>query len=263
MEHEHQSPAAHQFDVAGQNVLVIGGTRGIGRAISLAFARAGARVVANYVRGQASADALAEEARSENLALTVLRADVSSDKGREQIVSDVMLQLKPLHTIVFAAATGVHKELTQVSGRHFDFVFALNVRAFALLVQGLVPAMSEGGCILALSSEGAVHVMPNYGLVSASKAALEALCRQLASELAPLRIRANIISPGAVVTDAWAALPDRENRLAAAAAATPGGSLVTVDEVASVARFLASAAASGVSGHTLVVDRGARLSGSG
>jgi enoyl-[acyl-carrier protein] reductase III len=256
-------PAGDAFSVAGLNILVIGGTRGIGREISLALARAGARVTANYVRSEAAAATLREIAAAEQLQLDLLRADVSIDKGREQLVADVLQLAVPLHGIVFAAATGVHKDLAQVSGRHFDFVFALNVRAFTLLVQGLLPAMTAGGSIMALSSEGAVHVMPHYGLVAASKSALEALCRQWAAELAPRGIRVNVISPGAVRTDAWNVLPGGEARLAAAAEATPGGALVTAEEVASVARFLASPAASGISGHTLVVDRGARTMGSG
>jgi enoyl-[acyl-carrier protein] reductase III len=254
---------ADPYGVRGQAVLVVGGTRGIGRAIALQFARAGARVLANYVRSEDAARSLQELATAESLSLELIRADVSMDKGREQLVAELIEGAAPLHTIVFAAATGVHKDLAQVSGRHFDFVMALNVRAFLLLVQGLLPAMTAGGCVLALSSEGAERVMPHYGLVSTSKAALEALCRQLAVELAPRGIRANVISPGAVRTDAWQVLPDAGTRLAAATAATPRGTLITAEEVASVAQFLASAAASGITGQTLIVDGGARVMGSG
>jgi enoyl-[acyl-carrier protein] reductase III len=244
-------------------VLVVGGARGIGRAIALQFARSGARVLVNYVRSADSASSLQELAAAEQLQIEVIRADVSMDKGREQLVAETLQRAGTLHTVVFAAATGVHRPLDAVSGRHFDFVVALNVRAFLLLVQALLPAMSQGGSIIALSSEGAERVMPQYGLVSATKAALEALCRQWAVELAPRGIRANVISPGAVKTDAWKALPDADARLAAAIAATPRGSLTTVDEVAQVAQFLASAAASGITAQTLIVDGGARVLGSG
>lgn len=251
------------FSVAGQNVLVVGGTRGIGRAIALRLARGGARVIANYVRSEESAKSLAEAAAAEQLQIEPIRADVSMDKGREQLIAEVSARAASLHTIVFAAATGVHKDLAQVSGRHFDFVVALNVRAFLLLVQGLLPAMTAGGSIIALSSEGAGRVMPHYGLVSASKAALEALCRQWAVELAPQGIRANTLSPGAVRTDAWRALPEAEDRLAAAASNTPRGSLVSAEEVALVAQFLCASASAGITGQTIVVDAGARVVGSG
>ncbi len=251
------------FGVAGQNVLVVGGTRGIGRAISLRFARAGAHVFANYVRSEDSARTLVEAAAAEGLQIETLRADASIDKGREQLVTDVNQRASPLHCLVFAAATGVHKDLDQVSGRHLDFVFALNVRAFLLLVQAVLPAMSAGGAITALSSEGAGRVMPHYGLVGSSKAALEALCRQWAVELAPRGIRVNAVAPGAVRTDAWQALPGGEERLAAAAAGTPRGSLVSPEEVAGVVQFLAAPAGAGITGQTIVVDGGARVLGSG
>lgn len=254
---------ADPFSVAGQNVLVVGGTRGIGRAIALDFARAGASVVANYVRSGAPASEIEALAGSEGIRVRTLRADASTDNGREQIVATVGQQGTPLHTLVFAAATGVHRELENTSGRHFDFVFSLNVRAFLLLVEKLLPAMSAGGSVIALSSEGAARVMPHYGLVSASKAALEALCRQWAVELAPRGIRANVLSPGAVPTEAWQMLPGAEQRLKAATAATPRGSLVSLAEVAHTARFLASGAATGISGQVIVVDAAARIRGSG
>ena len=178
------SAVSDAFGVSGQNVLVVGGTRGIGRAIALQLARGGARVIANYVRAGEPAATLAAQAAEEGLSIETLRADVSIDKGREQLVADVTARAAPLHTLVFAAATGVHKDLAQVSARHFDFVLGLNLRACLLLVQGLLPAMSAGGSIITLSSEGAARVMPHYGLVSTSNAALEALTRQFAVELA-------------------------------------------------------------------------------
>ena len=142
---------AEGTDVDGRNVLVVGGTRGIGRAISLQFARAGARVLANYVRSEESARSLQEAAAAESLAVETLRADVSSDKGREELVARTTAGCAPLHAIVYAAATGVHKDLDAVSARHFDFVVALNVRAYLLLVQALLPVMSEGGAVIAPS----------------------------------------------------------------------------------------------------------------
>lgn len=250
------------FSVAGQNVLVVGGTRGIGRAIALQFAGSGARLLVNYVRSEESARTLEAATADAPISLETYRSDVSTDKGRGQLVAEVMRRLTPLHTIVFAAATGVHRDLADLSARHYDFVFGLNVRAFVLLVRELLPAMTAGGTILALSSEGAERVMPKYGLVSASKAALEAATRQWALELATKGIRANVVSPGSVRTDAWLVLPGGEERLAASAARTPRGSLVSLEEISWVTQFLASAAGAGITGQTIVVDAGARILGS-
>jgi enoyl-[acyl-carrier protein] reductase III len=251
------------FSLRGRRALVVGGTRGIGRAIACRFAAAGADVLANYVRNDEAAREVVDFAAAAGWSLRVVRADVASDKGREALLAAVAEQFADLSVVVFAAASGVHRPCTETTGRHFDFTYGLNVRAFLLLTAGLAPRIAEDGSIIALSSEGAVHAMSNYGLVGSSKAALEALCRHLAVELAPRGIRVNVLSPGSVRTDAWLSLPDAERRLADAARQTPRGRLTTLDEVAHAAQFLGSRASSGVSGHTLVVDGGARVRGAG
>ena len=251
------------FQVRGQRILVVGGSRGIGRAIAWRLASAGADVLVNYVREREPAEALRAEADAAGLSIDVVRADVTSDKGREELFAAVNTRFPALDALVFAAATGVHRPFEQLTARHFDFTFALNVRAFLSLVQSAAPRMPQGGAIVAISSEGAVHAMHHYTLVGASKGALESMARHLAAELAPKGIRVNVLSPGTVRTDAWNAMPDAEPRLAAAAARSPLGRLVTLEEVAAAAQFLVSPASSGLVGHTLVIDGGSRIVGSG
>jgi enoyl-[acyl-carrier protein] reductase III len=254
---------ASPFGVAGKSVLVVGGTRGIGRAIALQLARGGARVIVNYVRERGPADALVAEGASAGLSIEAVRADVTSDKGREELGAFVGERFAQLSTLVFAAATGVHKPLAQLSARHFDFTFGLNVKAFLALVQLFLPRLQAGSTIIALSSEGADRAVPQYTLVGSSKGALEAMARHMAAELAPGGIRVNVLSPGTVQTDAWNALPDAERRLRDAVAKSPSGRLTQLDEVALAAQFLASDASAGILGQTLIVDGGARIVGSG
>lgn len=245
--------------LAGRPVLVTGGTRGIGRAVSLALARTGACVVANYARNERAAQALAEAADREGLALTLLRADLASAKGMEAVRETVAGLAPGAVSLVHCAATGVHRPLEQLTPRHWDFTHALNVRAFFELVQVLRFALAPGSAIVAVSSAGATRVVPAYAAIGSSKAALESLARHMAVELAPSGVRVNVVSPGSVETEAWDAFPDKDRRLAEAKARTPGGCLVTAEQVAHVVAFLLSPLAEGLVGQTLVIDGGAGL----
>jgi enoyl-[acyl-carrier protein] reductase III len=242
-------------------VLVTGGTRGIGRAVSLRFARAGASVLANYIRNQEAADELQAMADAEGLPIRLCRADVVSPQGLAQIEKSIEDGGEPLTGLVYCAATGVHRPLAELTTRHFDWTFSLNVRAFFELTKALLNRFSERSSVLAVSSMGARRALPYYSLVGSSKGALEALARHLAVELAPRGIRVNILVPGTVATEVWKALPQGEERLAAAINRTPTRRLVTPEEVAWAAQFLCSGAASGIIGHALIVDGGAGIVG--
>jgi enoyl-[acyl-carrier protein] reductase III len=248
------------FGLQGRCVLVTGGTRGIGRAISLQLARGGARVIAVYARNDEAADTLRHAAEAEHLAIETLRADLTLPKGLaavqerlQQDCGDAILSL------VHCAATGIHRPFEELTAKHWDWTMSLNARAFFELVRQMLPLLREGSAIVPVSSAGAVRAVPAYAAIGASKGALEALARHLAVELAPRGVRVNILSPGSVRTDAWDAFPDKDQRLADAIRRTPAGRLVGLEEVATAAQFLCSPAARGMVGQTLVVDGGARI----
>lgn len=247
------------FSLGNKLLLVTGGTRGIGRAISIRFAQAGAHVIANYVRDDTAANELSSMACRQELSIDVCRADLTSAKGLERLKERIDVLGGQLSGCVHCAATGVHRNFDELTTRQFDWVFSLNIRAFFELIQILVPRLKKGSAIVALSSLGAVRAVPAYSLIGASKGALESLSRHLASELASKEIRVNILSPGSVATGAWDSMPDREKRMRDAVQKAPLGRLVTLDEVAASAQFLCSDAASGITGHTLVVDGGASI----
>jgi NAD(P)-dependent dehydrogenase (short-subunit alcohol dehydrogenase family) len=249
---------AAPFDVSGRRILVTGGTRGIGRAIVAQLARAGADVIAGYVREDAAAESLAAELSLEGRAISLCRADLTAEAGTQRVLDSV--GARPLSGFVHCAATGVHRPLTELTLRHWDFTFALNLRAFFDLVRSLLPQLGSGSSIVAVSSQGAVHAFPDYTLVGATKGGLEALCRHLAVELAPRGIRVNILSPGSVMTEAWNAFPD-DAHLREALDRSPRGRLTTAEEVAWAAHFLCCDASSGLNGHTLVVDGAQRIRG--
>lgn len=247
------------FNLAGKTFLIAGGTRGIGRAISLRFARAGANVVAIYVRGKKAAESLKDLAKEQEITVDCLCADLARPTGMEKISGYLKDNNIELSGLVYCAATGVHKHTDEFTAREIKWVFSLNIEAYIGLVNLLLPYFKKGSSIVAISSKGATRAVHEYGLVGASKGALEAYSRHLAAELAERKIRVNILTPGTVRTEAWDVLPDSERRLADAEARTPLGRLVTLDEVAYSAQFLCSDAASGVIGLTLVVDGGAEI----
>ena len=139
----------------------------------------------------------------------------------------------------------------------------MNINARALLFGAQMAArlmeQRGGGAIVAISSPGSTRVLPDYSVVGASKAALEAVVRYLAVELAPKNIIVNAVSPGVVLTDAlkhFDAISQDERLIEKAAAQIPAGRLVTPEDIASVVAFLCSPAASMIRGQTILVDGG-------
>jgi NAD(P)-dependent dehydrogenase (short-subunit alcohol dehydrogenase family) len=246
------------FAVRGKLFVITGGTGGIGRAIALHFARAGASVLANYGHHEDPARRLAADAAGEHLDIALVRGDVTSDEGRRRIVAAI--GGRRVSGLVHCAATGVHRRIQELTARQFDFTMAVNARAFLEVVQALLPAIDTGASLVALSSEGAVRAVPYYAAIGASKAALESLCRHLAVELAPRQIRVNVLAAGTVLTSAWNAFPDKAARLEDAIARSPVGHLTEAEEVALAAQFLCSDASRGINGHVLTVDGGASIS---
>lgn len=244
------------FSLRDKTFLITGGTRGIGRGISLRFAKAGARVIAVYLRNEMTADQLKKIAIEDGLKIELCRADLTTDGGLEKLNGFLTESGPELSGLIHCAATGIHRRIEDLTERHFDWTFNLNVRVFFKLVKSLLGRLHEGSSILAVSSWGATRAMPNYSLVGSSKGALESLARHLAMELAPRGIHVNILTAGAVLTDAWKSIPDSEKRIAEMTQRTPAGRLVSVEDVASAAQFLCSDAAAGIVGQTLVVDGG-------
>lgn len=247
------------FSLCNKTILVTGGTRGIGEAISLRFARAGATVIANYLRNEKAAEHLKGIAGGERLPIVLCRADLTTERGLEQLERLLQERSPHLSGLVHCAATGIHRPIEELTERHFDWTFNLNVRAFFKLTNLLMSRFSKGSSIVVVSSWGALRALPCYSLVGSSKGALEALARHLAVELAPRSIRVNILTAGAVLTDAWKAVPNSEARIVETVRRTPAGRLATTEEIAYGAQFLCSDAAAGIIGHTLVLDGGAGL----
>ena len=235
----------------GASVLVTGGSRGIGKAIALRFASLGAaRVAIGYMRGDAAAEETADELRALDAEPAFVRGHVASTR-----VADEVAALGPLDVLVHAAATGVIRPALETSDKHWDWTMSANARALLSLTRAAAPGMPAGSSVVATSSLGSTRVLENYALVGASKAALEALVRYLAVELAPQGIRVNAVSAGVVETGALEHFPNKEAMLELGAR-NPVGRLVSPDDVAGAVTFLCSPEAEMIRGQILVVDGG-------
>jgi enoyl-[acyl-carrier protein] reductase III len=235
----------------GASVLVTGGSRGIGKAIALRLASLGAaRVAVGYMRGDRPAEEAAAELRALGAEPTLVRGNVASTRVAEEVAA-----LGPLDVLVHAAATGVIKPALETEDKHWDWTLSANARALLSLTRAAAPAMPEGSSIVAISSLGSVRVLDNYSLVGASKAALEALVRYLAVELAPRGIRVNAVSAGVVETGALEHFPNKDAMLEMGVR-NPVGRLVSPEDVAGVVAFLCSPDADMIRGQVVVIDGG-------
>lgn len=242
------------MSLTGSSVLVTGGSRGIGKAIALRFAGLGAsRVAIGYLRSDAAAEATAEELQALGAEPVLVRGNISSTRVLEQVI-----ELGPLDVLVHNAASGVIRPALETEDKHWDWTLNANAKALLALARAAVPQMPVGASIVGLSSLGSHRVLENYTLVGTSKAALEALVRYLAVELAGRGIRVNTVSAGVVDTGALEHFPNREAMLDLGAR-NPVGRLVSPEDVAAAVTFLCSPEAEMIRGHTLVVDGGYSL----
>ncbi len=253
------------IDLTGKTALVTGGSRGVGRAVALRLAEAGADVVINYLTSQSRAKAVAEEVQQFGRQAMTVKADVSEAEDAQAMMEFVGERFERLDILVSNAAGGGFRPLMEASPRHFDSAMHTNARALMTLVQAARPLLtaetetSRGSQakVIALSSHGSQRALQDYGLIGASKAALESLTRHLALELGREGINFNVVLAGLLPTDAIQLLPGAEDMFAALrdTLLVPNRELKT-DDVADAVLYLASSLSDLVQGHTLVIDGG-------
>lgn len=255
------SSAAAAPSLADQLVLVTGGARGLGEAITRAFLREGAAVVINYHRSREAAEALAVEHPRQALAVA---ADVRDAAQVQALVETAREHFgRPITTVVnnalvdFAFTGDARSTAGEITAEELSAQFSGSVQAPLQVIQAALDGMREAGVgrIISVGTNLFQHPVVPYHDYTAAKAALLSLTRTLAEDLGPEGITVNMISGGLLrSTDASAATPAEV--FDAIAASTPLRRVTTPEELADAAVFFASPWARGVTGQNLIVDGG-------
>ena len=239
--------------------LVTGGSRGIGKAIALELAQRGCDVAINYFRSHEEAAKTQQELEDLGVRCLRIKAHLGDAARIKQMFSRVEEVFGRLDILVNNAASGVNRPAAQLDERHWDWTLNVNARAAWLCAMEAAKLMPAGSSVVNITSMGSQRVLPNYFLVGTSKAALEAVTRYLAVELADDDISVNAVSGGYVLTGALDHFPNRDEMVAQATDKTPAGRLLEPEDIARVVAFLCSEEARMIRGQVIVVDGGATL----
>jgi glucose 1-dehydrogenase len=253
----------------GKNVLVTGGSSGIGQAIAVRFAEYGANVAINYLttpdEAQDTEDqvqACAHRVRQEGVRDVLVQGDVSSEEDVVRMVGEAAGELGSLDVLINNAGIQISKPSDQLTSGEFDKVLAVNLRGSFLCAREAIKrflAAEKPGVIVNVSSVHQLIPKPDYLGYSCSKGGMMNLTRTLALEYAERGIRVNGIGPGATITpinSAWIDDPVKKEQVESHIPMRRAG---TADEMGGVACFLASDDAAYITGQTIFVDGGLTL----
>lgn len=253
------------IDLTGRAAVVTGASRGIGRATALRLARAGADVVVNFLTSQSAATQVAEEISKLGRRAVTVRADISQPEDVASMIEFVAQEFGRIDFLVSNAASGGFRNLMDATPANFAAAMNTNAQALLLLTQASLPLMRHNGPrrkIVALSSHGSHRALPAYGLIGASKAALESLVRHLAMEIGDQGINVNTLLAGVVETDSTRNFPGSQQMFEQVAQRRRVSGLpLSAEAVADAVLFLVSPLADLVQGQTIIVDGGECLHG--
>lgn len=258
--------------------VVLGASSGFGAATSLALAREGYSIVGVHLdrRGTIeAANAVREQCASHGREVVFHNINAADEEKRGAVIEDLKARIAKrraagadpfvavfLHSLAFGTTLRYVTEDTangkEVNRKQLEMTVDVMAHSMIYWVRDLFHSglLGDGSRLFAMTSEGAVHVVPTYGPVSAAKAALESHCRQLALELMPHGITVNAIRAGVTDTPALRRIPGYEHLIAAAMERNPGGRITRTEDVAEAIVALASPKLHWMTGNTIGVDGG-------
>jgi NAD(P)-dependent dehydrogenase (short-subunit alcohol dehydrogenase family) len=241
----------------GKIAVVTGANSGIGLACAKRFAEEGARV---FMTGRRQAELDSAVAEVGHGARGV-QGDISKLSDLDRLYSTVRDEAGHIDVLLANAGGGAFSPLHEITEEHFDRTFASNVKGTLFTVQKALPLLKDGASVILTGSSAANKAYPAFSVYSATKAAIRSFARSWIIDLAPRKIRVNVLVPGATLTPGWRDLAQSEEQFKAfvstSEAAAPLGRMGRPDEIAAAALFLASDESSYVTGSELHADGGA------
>jgi NAD(P)-dependent dehydrogenase (short-subunit alcohol dehydrogenase family) len=246
--------------------LITGGSRGLGKDMSLQLAKKGFDIIFTYNSSVSEAAQVVDEIRSLGRKAKALQLDVTHSRSFDSFVQNVKASLKNdfatdnLFALVNNAGIGAYASIAETSEEVFDSMVNIHLKAPYFITQKLLPVISDGGCIVNISSGLARFSYPNYAPYAIMKAAIETLSRYQAQEFGSRKIRVNTIAPGAIETDfGGGAVRDNKDLNAMIASTTALGRVGLPDDVGSVVAFLCSDEAKWVNAQRIEVSGGVHI----
>ncbi|WP_037088482.1 SDR family NAD(P)-dependent oxidoreductase [Neorhizobium vignae] len=236
-------------------VIVTGGSRGIGAAITRRFVSLGSRVVIAYRSDRAATDRLCAELTDMGGNCIAVQADVAKPKDIEALVAATVENFGSIDVLLNCAAIGPYRPLGDMDASFIKDILETNVMGVVLLTQAVLPHLaSPGGRIINFASALAYRPIPTSSVYSASKAAVVTLTHAFAKELGPKGITVNAVAPGVIETDMTTKIiAERGEQILAM---TPLARIGQPDDIASIVTFLASPEAGWITGRTILADGG-------
>lgn len=235
--------------------IITGGSRGIGKTIATLFSDHGAKVVINYAKSKTQADLVVSEIKAKNGEAIAIQADISKPKEITKLYDNTINTFGKIDIVVNNAGVLIMKPINETSELDFDNTFTTNTKSVFFSMKEGAAKMEPNGRIINISSTVTRVMFPNYGMYSASKAAVEQMTRVFAKEIGHKGITANTVAPGPTNTELFKAGKSQEllDRLASLSAFNRIGE---TEDIAPIVLFLASEDARWITGQNICVNGG-------